>query len=1704
MADDARLTVPQTLTDLLTERAATYADKVAFAYSIDGEAEPERLTYRELDIKARAIAATLQRQGAAGERVLVLCPSGLDFIATIFGCFYAGTVAIPVHPPVHSRLIGRVASIVADSQARFVLTTSEVQSELKEVVDALPDGGSLQWYTVETVDDSAAEQWVRPDIGPASTAFVQYTSGSTGTPKGVELTHHNLLVNVDSIARLLGKGDQARVVSWLPLHHDMGLIGCIFGLVYFGGTAFLMPPSAFIQRPMRWLEAISRTKANISVAPNFGYELCVERSTPEERAAVDLSEWSGAFTGAEPVRVKTMQRFSEAFAPAGFQPEYIHAVYGLAEATLLVAGAQYETGSVVRYVDGVALRDRRVVEVQPDHAAAMSIVGCGTAAYGQRIVIADPVTRRQCDPDEIGEIWVAGENVAKGYWHKPAETEETFAAYLSDSGDGPFLRTGDLGFFVDDELFISGRHKDLVIIRGRNYYPNDIEFTVQETHPGLMNGRGAVFAITPESGGTEQLVVVQEVDRERISDADVDDVIGAIRTAVTAQHEIQAHAVLLADPLRIPTTSSGKIRRRACKQKFLDGQLEAFAEWHAPVRRDPQPDTAPPAEASPAPEATERPRRSAEEIAAWFAAQMAAELGLSPAEIDTSQPFAYYGLDSVRAIQLMTALETWLGCKTSPTLAYDYPTIDLLAGHLAGETDDATAQTRTAATALAGAAARPSADEPIAIIGIGCRFPGADGPAAFWRLLTDGVDAVTEVPASRWNADAWAHSSSRWGGFLDQVDRFDAQFFGISPREAMRMDPQQRLLMEVAWEALEDAGQVPDRLAGSRTGVFAGVSGAEYQHLQLSRPDLIDAYSGTGVSASIAANRLSYFFDFRGPSMVVDTACSSSLVAVHLACRSLRDGECSLALAAGVNVVLSPAGSVNFTKAGVMAADGRCKTFDAGADGWVRGEGAGVVVLKPLSQALADGDPIYAVIRGTAVNQDGRTNGLMAPSRSSQEEVLAEAYHRAGLSPGAVGYVEAQGLGTLLGDTIEAEALGSVLAEGRTPESPCLVGSVKTNIGHLEAASGVAGLIKVALSLRNRAIPPTLHYTKPNPNIPFDELQLQVVKSLTPWPDTGGRAVAGVSAFGFGGTNAHVVLAEAPHVRVTDPADDADDNRVELLPLSARSPEALAALAHRYELALEAGAPLGALCHTASVRRTHHDHRLAVVGSSRDEVSEALAAFRRGVAHPGLSLGRRRPGQRQGVVFLFSGEGSHWCGMGRSLYDDEPVFRDALATCDRALRPYLDGSTLTELLTDASDSRLDDDVDIIAAAVFATQVALAALWRSWGIEPAAVVGHGLGEVAAAHVAGAIGLDDAAQLVCARTRAIRRTSDRTARAFLKDVLDTLSPATPRVPVYSTVTGGELTDQLLEPAHWMANIASPVALSTALRRLLELGSDTFLEISPHPVLVGAVRDHVDSSGEVCTVVSSIRSDEPARTTLIASLGALYGSGAAVAWDQVHRWGGGLVAAPTYPWQRERFWLDDDIDRTPAPEQADSTPPRQVAAAEPAQAPVRVPEVGFDLMVGRADLHDRRRLLESYLRDQAADKLGMTPSLLDIASPLHNLGVDSLMASELRTQIERDLGIVVPVVELLDGPTVSSLAGWLSDALSAAGPAEPNPPAAPAPPPDTRSAQHDSTPARGASDVADARWIDLLTQVPEVSDDDVDALLREVLTGRKDQDD
>lgn len=658
--------------------------------------------------------------------------------------------------------------------------------------------------------------------------------------------------------------------------------------------------------------------------------------------------------------------------------------------------------------------------------------------------------------------------------------------------------------------------------------------------------------------------------------------------------------------------------------------------------------------------------------------------------------------------------------------------------------------------------------EPIAIIGIGCRFPGGvNSPESFWNLLRDGTDAIGEIPQDRWNMKTFYDSDRekagktyvRWGGFLDKIDEFDAQFFRISPREAAVIDPQQRLLLEVAWEALEDGGQVPEQLAGSNTSVFVGLYIHDYQHIQLdaSARKLIGPQMTTGTAMSVAANRISYVFDFHGASMALDTACSSSLVGVHLACQSIWNGESNLALAGGVNVILKPDMTIGMSKASMLSPDGRCKSFDARANGFVRGEGASMVLLKPLSQAIADKDPIYAVIRGSAVNQDGHTKGITVPNGLAQEAAIKAAYQQAGVLPEEIQYIEAHGTGTAVGDPIEVNALGAVVGKNRLQGNECIIGSVKSNIGHLESAAGVAGLVKAALALKHKQIPGNLHFETPNPKIDFEKLNLRVPQTLETWPKNGDRRLAGVNSFGFGGTNAHVVLEGIDLIEELPQFADESQTKGKtlLLPLSARSPEALEAMVQKTREFLsqaesDPNVSLKDICYSASLRRGHHDHRLTLVADSKAALLENLTAFSDKETRLGMSSGRLVPGKSSQLVFVFSGMGPQWWAMGRELLNSEPVFRKTIQQCDALLQKYTNWSLLEELTASEEQSRINE-TQIAQPAIFAVQVALNALWRSWGIVPDVIIGHSVGEVAAAHIAGVLNLEDAIQVIFHRSR-----------------------------------------------------------------------------------------------------------------------------------------------------------------------------------------------------------------------------------------------------------------------------------------------------------------------------------------------------------------
>lgn len=882
-------------------------------------------------------------------------------------------------------------------------------------------------------------------------------------------------------------------------------------------------------------------------------------------------------------------------------------------------------------------------------------------------------------------------------------------------------------------------------------------------------------------------------------------------------------------------------------------------------------------------------------------------------------------------------------------------------------------------------------NDAVAILGIGCRFPGgADSPEAFWRLLVEEIDAVSEVPKTRgqlaaaYDPDPGAPGGvfSRYGGFLQDVESFDAEHFGISPREAVHVDPQQRLMLEVAWESFEDAGMPVEGLRGSDTGVFLGLMGGDYETLLYEQPKELKVYSLNGASRYGLAGRVSFCFGLEGPSLVVDTSCSSALTAVHLACQSLRCGECEVALAGGVHLILSPQFSIALSQGGLLSADGRCKFADARADGFGRGEGAGAVVLKPLARALADGDPIYAVIRGGAVTNDGRTNEAMAaPSRTAQETLLRRGLKAAGVEAEEVQYVEAHGTGTPAGDRAELSALGAVFG-GRHGE-PCRVGSVKTNIGHTLGASGIAGLIKLALSIRHRFLPKSLHLVTPNERLPWEKLALRVQAEASPWP--GEILVGGVSSFGLSGTSTHLILQSAP--RGAEPKGSAAELPRHLLALSARTETALRQLGRRYEAFARAHpeTSLAGLCLAANTGRSHFGYRLALGVASIQDLQGRLQKWIRDEEAGGVVVGQAGPQPK--IAFLFSGQGSQYAGMGRQLYETHPGFRDTLDRCDDLLRAEMDRSIVELLHATGEEARLLDETVYSQPVLFSLEYALAQLWRSWGIEPSALAGHSVGEFAAACVASVFRLEDGLRLVAERGRrmqalprdggmaavyapesivaemirpyeeeisiaavngpedtvvsgrtealrevlqtlgedGVRSRELKVSHAFHSPLMEPMLPellravegielSPPRLEVISNLTGEPAGEAMTDPKYWSRHARRPVRFAASLETLHRRDHQAFVEIGPGSTLLGLGRQCLPPGPELW--LPSLRRGKDDWQQLLESLAGLYVRGARPDFPALGAGGARRrLSLPTYPFERQRFWMEAKKEAVPA---------------------------------------------------------------------------------------------------------------------------------------------------------------------------------------------
>ncbi|MEZ4732210.1 MAG: beta-ketoacyl synthase N-terminal-like domain-containing protein [Caldilineaceae bacterium] len=1071
--------------------------------------------------------------------------------------------------------------------------------------------------------------------------------------------------------------------------------------------------------------------------------------------------------------------------------------------------------------------------------------------------------------------------------------------------------------------------------------------------------------------------------------------------------------------------------------------------------------------------------------------------------------------------------------------------------------------------------------EPIAIIGMGCRFPGAANPEQFWQLLRSGADIIKEIPAERWDVDAYYDPDPNAAGkmyarkayFLEDVDKFDPQFFNLTPREVAAMDPQQRLVLEVSWEALENANLPPSTLAGSRTGLFVSSFWDDYsaQRLYGTDPTRIDHYAVLSNQRAMIVGRPAHFFGVHGPNVLIDTACSSSLTALHLACQSLRADECDLALVGGVYLLLTPEVRIGLSRMRAISADGRSKAFDRAADGFGMGEGCGMVLLKRLTDAQADGDTILALLRGSAINHDGRSLTVTIPNVQAQQMVLRAALTNAGVTPEQVQYLETHGTGTPMGDPIEVAAIGKVF--GATRQTPLAIGSVKTNIGHLNSAAGMASLLKVVLAMQHGEIPPTLHINQLNPNIPWQKLAVTVPTTVTPWPANGAPRLAGISAFGLSGSNAHLIVEEAPFP-LPQPAKAVKmrcDRTHHLLPISATTLDALRAQAERYSdyLRQHPTISLADVCHTAATGRQHFAHRLALVVTSTNEAAQQLSTL---VQTANESGSNKRPPK---VAFLFTGQGSQYVGMGQALYQTQPTFRDVLDRCDVILQECL-GRSLLELIyppTLPTHNDLMESHPCGQAANFALECALADLWRSWGVQPNLVLGHSLGDFAAAYCAGVLTLEDGLRLVVERgrlmeaalgsmvsvlaaeeevatflapfadvtigvingpasvvisgshaqvaqaTAALQQAGFKTRKLeipvaahspMLDPVLDRFEAAVRKVKlahatctVVSSMTGQIVKHELTDPLYWRKHLRNTVRFANGVATLHQQGCTIFLEIGPKPTLLGMAEANYELHGKALThssrdsrfgpplMLPSLREGQSDWRQMLTSLGALYAQGVTIDWQGFDQdYPRQKVPLPTYPFQRQRYWLAasgatqqaespskpqpqvntplvesltaGDLDTLTAlladqlsPVERDTLPvilgllakeqQRQALLAPQCHTnssgsyPVNggvstrqdlpVASVSIRQILSRTPVVERPAVLMNYFCTLVANILRWpTTDAVDPTENLLALGFDSLMAVELRNHIRQTWRVNLDVARFLAGLSIAELTSEL----------------------------------------------------------------------------
>ena len=1430
---------------------------------IEGEKDESFLPYVGLYHSAKCLLFDLREYGLKpGDELVFQFQSNKKFIISFWACILGKIIPVPLTLSVSDA--SKLINVWKVLKNPYVITDSP---DFKRMLTARENTASTVNMQSRTIffDElqSSIEAVALEDIEPDDIAFIQFSSGATGNPKGVVNTHFSLLDNIRAILQAGDSSRQNRFLSWMPLTHDMGLIGFHLTPLLNHCSQFLLPTPLFIRRPALWMSKTSEHKINVLGSPNFGYFHFLNNVNEAAISHCKFDSVKYILNGAEPISAKLCREFTGRLSKYGLGKNTIRPTYGLAEATLAVTMVPPREDIVEYYLhrDHLGIGSTiRFVDAADENTAAFVDVGM---SIGSRVKIVDS-SGNQLPEQTIGHIKLKGDSITPGYYNNLVETSRVI------SKDG-WLDTGDLGFMINHRLVITGRAKDLIIVGGTNYYPHDIERALEGIR-GLEINRVAAASIWDNNLGREALILFV---RHKIIKNDFSRFISLKNEAAERLFNKMGLKVDMVIPVkRMPKTTSGKLQRFKLVQEYRKGKyLRVIEEIKKGEQRFlPTEPTTP----------TFDDEEKSGEIRS-FLAEKASRL-LETREIDLNRGLVDMGFTSLKAVRYQEMINSHFNIKLPISSIFDYPTIPAISKLILKEIKGDKFLKHDQLEELN--APRLSIIEPIAVIGIGCRFPGgADTPDKFWELLKNGVNALTEIPKERMNVEDFYSENqqeegkmyTKYGSFIEDVDMFDSHFFGITPREAENMDPQQRILLEVCCQSLQNAGISIEKLDNSNTGVFIGISNDDYARSNASNDDYnkINQYTITGSAFSTASGRISYFFGFQGPNYSINTACSSSLAAVHNAVQSLKSGESDIALAGGINLILSPDAFIASCRLTALSKSDRTRPFDDNADGYTRGEGCGIIVLKRFSDAVKDNDNILAVIKGSAVNHDGKSSGLTVPNGLAQEKVIKQALVNARIFPYQVDYIEAHGSGTLIGDPQEVQSLSSVFSTDR--ENKLIIGSVKSNIGHLEAAAGIAGLVKTILALKHKKIPENLNFKTPNRHTPWDKIQITVANRLTDWNVKGKPRTAGVSSFGLSGTNVHVVLEESPDLPGSQP-----DNSTPayIVNISAKTGSALQKLAESYTAFFKKPSPyrLRDISYTSIISRGDWHKRISITGNSKQEIQAILSGYLNEKTNKNLhEIPTWKPGSKK-IAFLFPGEGNDLDNAARSvidLYETVPVFRNEMDRCDKIINTYRHESLLEILKNQNTAEKLNQPL-WARLFLFSVEYALAKMWIWFGVMPSIVMGTGIGEYPAACTAGILDVETA--LRCIHGNSPPPPVSPEAKAELQN---------PAILFISTAYGKEIPgDELSCPRYWEKE---------ALNTVKQKGVQIFLEMGSHST---------STNPNELWIASLNKNDNPWRQ-ILNSMGELYVNEIDVDWEKTALViDGKKIVLPNYPFERKRF--------------------------------------------------------------------------------------------------------------------------------------------------------------------------------------------------------